>query len=87
MFSDDDADMGAGHAYLLRGYFEGRNQGTLTQSNFRRRTGGTVAPTTGNWVRGDVVHNHSPVAGGFAGWICVTSGTPGTWKEFGAIQA
>jgi hypothetical protein len=45
----------------------------------------TAAPTTGNWVRGDIVWNSAPSGGGFIGWVCVTSGTPGTWKTWGAI--
>lgn len=85
-FSDAGADDGAGNAYLLNGYYEGRGQATLTQSNFRRRIGGTAAPTTGTFKRGDIVWNHAPVASGWAGWICVTDGTPGVWKGFGAID-
>ena len=45
-----------------------------------------AAPTTGSWVRGQIVWNISPSAGGFAGWICTTGGTPGTWRTFGAIS-
>lgn len=45
----------------------------------------SVAPTLGDWAQGDVVYNANPAAGGYAGWICVTAGTPGTWKAFGAI--
>jgi len=48
----------------------------------------TTAPTTGNWSVGDMVRNTSPSelgSGGskyvIIGWVCVTSGTPGTWKE------
>ena len=48
---------------------------------------GTVAPTTGTWVVGDIVYNSAPAAGGFIGWVCTTAGTPGTWKTFGAISA
>lgn len=44
-------------------------------------------PIDGEWLRGDVLWNESPVAGGNAGWICVEGGTPGTWKTFGAISA
>ena len=47
---------------------------------------GTAAPTTAAHVAGEVVFNSAPAAGGNAGWICVTSGTPGTWKEFGLIS-
>lgn len=48
----------------------------------------TAAPTTGSYFQGDFVKNSTPSeagAGGskyvITGWICVTSGTPGTWKE------
>ena len=48
----------------------------------------TAAPTTGAWQRGDQVRNSAPSELGTAGskyvvlgWICVTAGTPGTWKE------
>jgi hypothetical protein len=50
-----------------------------------RFTVGTAAPTTGTWGRGDRVYNSLPVPGGVEGWVCVTAGTPGTWKTFGAI--
>lgn len=53
----------------------------------RRHTTAAAAPTTGAWARGDIVWNRDPVAAGYAGWICVTAGTPGTWKRFGAIEA
>lgn len=43
-------------------------------------------PTSGNWLRGDIVYDENPVAGGYIGWVCVASGTPGTWKAFGAIN-
>ncbi|HEX6039759.1 hypothetical protein [Longimicrobium sp.] len=46
-----------------------------------------AAPTTGTWRRGDVLFNGSPSASGFVGWVCVTAGTPGTWKTFGPISA
>lgn len=48
---------------------------------------GLSAPTAGAWNRGDKVYNVSPVAGGSAGWICVATGAPGTWKSFGSIAA
>jgi hypothetical protein len=46
-----------------------------------------AAPTTGTWRVGSVVWNTAPAAGGTAGWICTTGGSPGTWKTFGAISA
>lgn len=47
----------------------------------------TSAPTSGTWSQGDKVRNQTPEAGGYIGWVCVSSGTPGTWKGYGAIQA
>jgi hypothetical protein len=48
----------------------------------------TSVPTTGDWARGDFVRNSTPSEAGSAlskyviiGWVCVTAGTPGTWKE------
>ena len=46
-----------------------------------------AAPTTGTWAQGDLVFNNLPVAGGYIGWTCVVAGSPGTWKQFGAIHA
>jgi len=46
-----------------------------------------AAPTTGTYIRGDIVFNINPTTGGFIGWSCVTGGTPGTWKTFGVISA
>ena len=47
---------------------------------------GSAAPTTNTWAVGDIVYNDTPTAGGFIGWVCVTAGTPGTWKTFGPIS-
>ena len=46
-----------------------------------------AAPTAGTFARGDWVKNSTPSATGFFGWVCVTGGTPGTWKGFGEIEA
>jgi hypothetical protein len=50
-------------------------------------TWGTSAPTLGTWSRGDICWNTEPSAGGYVGWVCVTGGSPGTWKGFGAIAS
>lgn len=52
----------------------------------KRVSFGTAAPASGTHERGDRVWNLSPSAGGWAGWICTTAGTPGTWKGYGAIE-
>lgn len=47
---------------------------------------GNAAPVSGTWAVGDIIYNTTPTAGGFIGWVCVTAGTPGTWKTFGEIS-
>ena len=47
----------------------------------------TSAPSSGTWQTGDIVFNSSPSAGGTIGWVCVSGGTPGTWKTFGSISS
>ncbi len=47
---------------------------------------GGGAPTEGYHPAGTRVFYANPVAGGREGVVCVASGTPGTWKEFGSIQ-
>jgi hypothetical protein len=48
-------------------------------------------PTTGKWLQGDVIYNTAPTAGGYVGWVCVTSGdfagVDPEFKTFGAISA
>lgn len=44
-------------------------------------------PTTGTWKTGDKIYFTNPTAGSYIGLICVTAGTPGTWKTFGVITA
>lgn len=47
----------------------------------------TAAPTVvGTHNVGDRVWNSTPTAGAFIGWVCVTAGTPGTWRGFGLIE-
>lgn len=52
-----------------------------------RVTFGTAAPSTGTWTRGSICHNSTPSAGGAPGWVCVTAGTPGTWKAMANLAA
>ncbi len=48
---------------------------------------GSAIPTSGNWKRGDRIFFTGPSASGKVGAVCVTGGVPGTWKNFGAIDA
>ena len=45
-----------------------------------------AAPSSGNYLQGDILYNSAPTSGGYTGWICVTSGNPGVWKTFGLIS-
>lgn len=53
----------------------------------QREIWASAAPVSGTWNRGDRVWSTAPSASGFIGWVCVTAGTPGTWKTFGQISA
>ena len=46
-----------------------------------------AAPTTGTHQVGSTRTNTAPVAGGTPGWVCVTAGTPGTWKAMANLAA
>jgi hypothetical protein len=46
----------------------------------------TAMPTAGTWSRGDIVWNSEPESGSVLGWVCVKSGSPGTWKSFVSID-
>lgn len=52
----------------------------------RMITFGGGPPTSGNYATGDIIFSNGSGAGGKVGWYCVASGSPGTWKPFGAID-
>ncbi len=52
--------------------------------NYFERFGNSI-PTGGVWERGQHLWNSAPTPGGVIGWVCVESGIPGKWKEFGTI--
>lgn len=37
--------------------------------------------------KGEIIFNINPQANGVIGWVCVSGGTPGTWKSFGNIAS
>lgn len=47
---------------------------------------GDSAPTSGNYVKGDIVWNTNPKSTDYVGWVCIKSGTPGDWRPFGQIK-
>jgi len=56
-------------------------------TEFRRTFLGISPPASGDWLAGDIFYDKTPSASGKIGWVCTVSGTPGTWKAFGAIDA
>lgn len=48
---------------------------------------GTAPPGSGTYAVGDMMWNSAPAAGGIPGWVCVTAGTPGTWKAMAVLAA
>jgi hypothetical protein len=44
------------------------------------RAWGGGPPAVGTWRRGDIVWNTGVVAGEPIGWVCIATGTPGSWK-------
>lgn len=47
-----------------------------------------TTPPSGTWVANDrIFYSSGTAAGGYTGTVCVTGGTPGTWKRFGAAEA
>ena len=83
---------GVSYEYTYAKWWMAFNQVNIKNMDYyylggKKNSYGTAAPTTGTWAVGDKVHNTAPVAGGKIGWVCVTAGTPGTWKAFGVIDA
>lgn len=48
---------------------------------------GTHPPRDGTYTRGALWLNEEPDMGGFVGWSCVRSGSPGVWRPFGQIHS
>jgi hypothetical protein len=74
--------------------YSGNDGVVLSSDQFLKQTNGktfvyylTAPPASGTYVRGDIVWTPTPTAGTTPGWVCVTSGTPGTWKAMAALAA
>ena len=76
------------NAVAYNGAFAFMEIGSTVSTSLRvRQFADSAAPTSGSWRRGDIVWNVSPSAAGQIGWVCVSAGTPGTWKTFGVIAS
>jgi hypothetical protein len=60
---------------------------TITNVSMPAISTGTAIPTTGLWARGARIWSSTPTAGATPGWVCVTAGTPGTWKAMASLAA
>jgi hypothetical protein len=45
----------------------------------------SVTPGAGAWLAGDTIDFMDPLSGGYTGSKCTVAGSPGTWKNYGAI--
>ncbi len=78
--SGGNAAEGGGQIKFPRGYY-------LGNGNTQRKVQNSPAvPTTGTWQIGDRIYNTLPTPGNYIGWVCIASGTPGSWKPFGLIN-
>lgn len=65
----------------------------LSEGSISARYNAAIAPpTTGRWAQGDRLTNSAPAELGTAGskyvitdWLCVASGTPGTWIQLRSL--
>lgn len=72
--------------------FEGYNVYDSSQQNQailgeQGRLKANSAPVSGSWDVGNKISISSPTANGYIGHVCIASGSPGTWKGYGQIQA
>ncbi len=89
-FSTDEAPEGAGQFWMPAGCYVGGGPVNYIGYGLAPRVRvvtGEGCPRVGTWAKGDRVLNTNPAIGGFAGWICVTAGSPGTWAGFGRIES
>ncbi|GJQ44053.1 MAG: hypothetical protein JETCAE03_35510 [Ignavibacteriaceae bacterium] len=94
-YSAGTLTIGVGGSNILEYYIDNANLsiGTETILNSDRTgslelnnnsiTYASSAPTTGTWKQGDIVFNSGVDDEGYAGWVCTSAGTPGTWYQFG----
>lgn len=73
-----------------KNYFDYFSGSAITNPNLnyftsRTLTKNNVAPTTGYHEVGEIVWASNPNSLGATGWICITAGSPGVWKKFGAL--
>ena len=66
---------------------EGAAQFTSIKIGANSITWAPVKPEFGVFTQGDIVYNSEPAVGKPVGWICLSSGTPGTWAIIGIASS
>jgi len=66
---------------------DSQSGGTIADFPVDIRTFRSSAPGSGYWSAGTRFWYATPAAGGEVGMVCTTGGTPGTWKDFGDVNA
>jgi len=59
----------------------GHSYTTSSLSRPRREFFGGGKPTNGDWAEGDIIWHIAPTST-VIGWVCIVSGSPGTWRDF-----
>lgn len=62
-----------------------KNQSVVWDAQVPSSLGSLWVTTT--FQRGDICWNNEPSGGNTPGWVCVTAGTPGTWKAMANLSA
>lgn len=73
---------GAGHLWNASNRIYGN---VIAQDNSWQYV--AAAPSSDIHIKGEVWNNTTLSAGGYAKWLCITSGTPGTFKQYAPIAA
>ena len=55
--------------------------------NNKKFVTGIFQPAEGEFNKGDICWNENPTPSSYIGWVCINSGSPGTWAPFGAINS
>ncbi len=85
----------AQHTVIQSGNYWGSSREVSYSSNPRslqslgliyNQTYGTSPPSWGSWSIGDRCFNQDPRNPAVIGWVCTASGSPGTWRPFGAVN-
>lgn len=67
---------------IIDAAFPMENEISLTDLEYRV----SATPTYGTHIGGTSFRYKAPAAGTFIGVVCTTGGSPGTWRDYGAIQ-